>query len=198
MDFITYQDLPFPSPDFEQGPHFSISTGVIDCITTTWHSSYISSPPPPPPPSIAAWHQIQPTPTKRPPNMPSRLSKLFRPSDKEKEALASSDLKRQPTDLSTTSSSSPPPTYNEALPDYDEDHQLEDPPSMTAGFSNLKLSDAATSDMALPEVDETIAHLKVLEAFSRLRQRVGSCDGTFGIRDEWVRGSASQVSRLCD
>lgn len=103
--------------------------------------------------------------------MPNRLSKLFSSSEtKEKEALAEAERKSQ--------SESPPPRYSEDAPDYDQDNIL-DPPDITAGFRNLNIS--ADSRNSFPQPEETIAHLKVLECFYRLKQSVGSYDKLFGI-----------------
>lgn len=105
--------------------------------------------------------------------MPNRLSKLFSSSEtKEKEALAEAERNR------SSQSESPPPGYSEDAPDYDQDNIL-DPPDITAGFKNLNIS--ADSRNSFPQPEETIAHLKVLECFYRLKQSVGSYDKLFGI-----------------
>lgn len=111
--------------------------------------------------------------------MPNRLSKIFSSSNKEKEALAEAEANR------STETSETVPTYTEAQqqpPGYDEENKLE-PPDYTAGFSNLKISDEPGE---FPEVNECIAHLKLLECFYRLRQKIGSTDGLFGISDRLV------------
>jgi hypothetical protein len=46
-------------------------------------------------------------------------------------------------------------------------------------LANLKLDDHADT----PTVDQCIAHLKLLEAFSRLREDIGYQSGLFGIHD---------------
>lgn len=110
--------------------------------------------------------------------MPSRLSKVFSRSksdDKEKEALA--EAERNASSLK----SSPPPSYAQR-PEYDEE-DTEPPPDITTGFSNLNLS---SSTSITPTHAETIAHLKVLEAFYRLRQNIGSTDGLYGISNSTV------------
>lgn len=111
--------------------------------------------------------------------MPNRLSKIFSSSNKEKEALAEAEANR------STEPSETVPTYTETQqqpPGYDEENKLE-PPDYTAGFSNLKISDKLGE---FPEVNECIAHLKLLECFYRLRQKIGSTDGLFGISDRLV------------
>ncbi|KAF2170866.1 hypothetical protein M409DRAFT_51114 [Zasmidium cellare ATCC 36951] len=109
--------------------------------------------------------------------MPNRLSKLFSSSAKEKEALAEAERNR----------SSPPPEYDQPPPEYDEDNVL-DPPDITAGFTNLNISNTSQSPDGFPQPAECIAHLKVLECFYRLKQTVGSTDGLFGIEDKFVTG----------
>ncbi|KAK4501518.1 hypothetical protein PRZ48_007327 [Zasmidium cellare] len=109
--------------------------------------------------------------------MPNRLSKLFSSSDKEKEALAEAERNRN----------SPPPDYDQAPPGYDDDNVL-DPPDITAGFTNLNISNQSQSPDGFPQPAECIAHLKVLECFYRLKQTVGSTDGLFGIEDKFVTG----------
>ena len=108
--------------------------------------------------------------------MPNRLSKILSRSTKEKEAEAEAER-------SNSNGSSPPPGYAaQPPPDYNEDNQI-DPPDITAGFNNLSLN-SANSDT--PQVDQCIAHLKVLECFYRLRQKIGSTDGLFGIENNFA------------
>ena len=107
--------------------------------------------------------------------MPSKLSKILSRSTKEKEAEAEAQR-------NDSNGSSPPPGYAEGPPDYDQENVL-DPPDVTAGFSNLNLSQDSGK---LPQVDQCIAHLKVLECFYRLRQKIGSTDGLFGIDNSIV------------
>lgn len=109
--------------------------------------------------------------------MPNRLSKLFSPSDKEKEALAEAERRQE----------SPPPGYAQAesgygSEEYDRDNAI-DPPDITAGFSNLKI---VKGKDGFPATEEVIAHLKLLECFYRLKQSIGSRDGLFGIYNELV------------
>ena len=118
--------------------------------------------------------------------MPSRLSGIFSRSSKEQEAKAEEAANQsRGGDTSDpvphyTASEAPPPDYlNGSGHDY-----ADVPPDYTAGFANLKLSDGPSSET--PTVDETIAHLKTLECFSRLRQSVASTDGLFGIDNATV------------
>ncbi len=102
--------------------------------------------------------------------MPNRLSKILSRSSKEKEAEA---------EAGSSSSSSPPPEYAQPPPDYDAENAI-NPPDLTTGFSNLNV---APHHNDAPQVDHCVAHLKVLECFYRLRQRVASTDGLFGIHN---------------
>ena len=111
--------------------------------------------------------------------MPNRLSKILSRSAKEKEAEAETERNN-----SNGNGSSPPPEYTQEAQDYDRENVLQ-PPDMTAGFSKLKL-DAETDKSKTPQVDQTIAHLKLLECFYRLRQKIGSSDGLFGLEDSLV------------
>ena len=72
--------------------------------------------------------------------------------------------------LEKTTPSCPPPLYNS------------NPPDITAAFSNLCLGQSA----GIPTIDECIAHLKLLEAFNQLRGDVGTTDGLYGIRDDFI------------
>ncbi|KAK3681210.1 hypothetical protein LTR37_020924 [Vermiconidia calcicola] len=107
--------------------------------------------------------------------MPNKLSKVL-PRSKEKVAEAEAERNG-----SISASSSPPPGYEQEAPEYDKEHAL-DPPDITAGFSKLSLGQG---NHDIPQLDQCIAHLKVLECFYRLRQDVGSQDGLFGIED-WI------------
>jgi len=109
--------------------------------------------------------------------MPS-LTKIFSKSkeSKEKEALREGEAAAA---AATSADNSPPPAYSaedgnnpSAL---DLDH-AELPPSLTAGFDNLRLTHSE-----IPQREQLIAHLKLLECFYRLRQTVASTDGLFGI-----------------
>lgn len=114
--------------------------------------------------------------------MPSRLSALFSRSEKAEEAKAEATANE-----ASGQSSDPVPAYTVTQPpppDYREDEDDLPPPDYTAGFANLSLSDAPTLEN--PQVNETIAHLKVLECFYRLKQSVSSKDGLFGIDDERI------------
>jgi hypothetical protein len=114
--------------------------------------------------------------------MPSRLSGIFARSSKEQEAKA-----EEAANNINNQTSDPVPHYSisEAPPpDYQADDDAVAPPDYTAGFANLSISDAPTS--AIPSVEETIAHLKTLECFSRLRQSIASTDGLFGIENATI------------
>ena len=110
--------------------------------------------------------------------MPSfRLSRAFSKSgtsDKEKEVEAEVHRNRSHSD-------SPPPSY--AAQDVDQDNAIE-PPNLTAGFSNLSLG--TKGEDGFPTTNECIAHLKLLEGFYRLRQKIGSSDGLFGLHNAIV------------
>ena len=114
--------------------------------------------------------------------MPNRLSKILSRSSKEKEAEA--EAQRNNSD---SQSASPPPEYRQQadeVQDYDRDNVLQ-PPDISAGFANLTIDPkSATSKTPTPE--QCIAHLKLLECFYRLRQKVGSTDGLFGLNDSIV------------
>ena len=118
--------------------------------------------------------------------MPSRLFGISSRSPKEREAKAGEAAHQSrgggPPELLPHYSPSeiPPPDYK-AGSSYD---YADVPPNYTAGFANLDLSDAPSSEN--PTVDETIAHLKTLECFYRLRKAVSSTDGLFGIYDATV------------
>lgn len=114
--------------------------------------------------------------------MPSRISRLLTRSKRNK--IPETDAERK----SSRSSSSSPPSG------YDAENRL-DPPDPTAGFSNLGL-DNGDEKYNFPTSDETIAHLKLLECFYRLRQTIGSTDGLFGISDSLVTGPGIDASEL--
>lgn len=115
--------------------------------------------------------------------MHSKLSKVFsrtKSDIKEQEAIA--DAERDPL----TSRSSPPPSYAQP-PTYDEEDVVS-PPDITAGFNNLNL---ANGPGETPTCAETIAHLKVLEAFYRIKQTIASTDGLFGIHNSFANSGDS-------
>lgn len=94
-----------------------------------------------------------------------RLSRAFsrtKNTDKEKEAEAT-------TTNPVKSASPPPPTYEEA---EKQQYNVEQP------------SDAV--DPELPSPEDTIAHLKILECFSQLKQKIASTDGLFGISSDII------------
>lgn len=100
--------------------------------------------------------------------MPSLTKLLSRSSaTKEKEAFAQT--------AASSTYSPPPPAYSTDAPPYSQE-DIESPPSLTAGFSNLRIS----ADDS-PNREQCIAHLKLLECFYRLRQNISSTDGLFGI-----------------
>ena len=106
----------------------------------------------------------------------NRLSKVFTRSEKEKEAEAEAQRKN-----SDSGSSTPPPSYQ--AEEYDEQNAI-DPPDLTAGFSDLTLGEKNKD--SFPTTEETIAHLKLLECFYRLKQQIGATDGLFGINNSVV------------
>ncbi|KAH9828316.1 large-conductance mechanosensitive channel [Teratosphaeria destructans] len=111
--------------------------------------------------------------------MPTRLSRLL---SKEKDAEAEHKASR---------SNSPPPLgYSEPPPGYDAEHTIQ-PPDVTVGFSNLSLSNKNKD--GFPSPNECTAHLKLLECFYRLRQKVGSIDGLYGIHDSVVTKSGVAI-----
>jgi len=103
--------------------------------------------------------------------MPSLTKLLSRSSvAKEKEAFAQ-------TPQSSSEHSPPPPAYITDAPPYSK-KDIEAPPSLTTGFSNLRVSADDSPNRA-----QCIAHLKLLECFYRLRQNISSTDGLFGIHN---------------
>jgi len=113
--------------------------------------------------------------------MPRRLPGIFALSSKEQEAKA-----EQAANQSHGPASDPVPEYSETQlppPDYTDSGELP-PPDYTAGFANLSISDGPSLDT--PQVNDTIAHLKTLECFYRLKQTIASTDGIFGIDNDKV------------
>jgi hypothetical protein len=113
--------------------------------------------------------------------MPSRLPGIFARSSKEQEAKAEEAANR-----SHGPASDPVPEYSETQlppPDYTDSGDLP-PPDYTAGFASLSISDGPSLD--IPQVNDTIAHLKTLECFYRLKQTIASTDGVFGIDNNKV------------
>lgn len=114
-------------------------------------------------------------------------------SAKEKEAEAAQDKDDGSNNRET---SSPPPGYAPAPPpDYDAENVLT-PPDITAGFANLNLG--RQNKDAFPTADEATAHLVLLECFYRLRQRIGSSDGLFGIDGNVVTGVGLSDKKVTD
>ena len=72
-------------------------------------------------------------------------------------------------------------------PAYDEADDL------TTAFDKLHLPwlKELTLDKTKPTIDECIAHLKLLEAFSQLRDSIGLANGLYGIKDEFVPVNAN-------
>ncbi len=91
-------------------------------------------------------------------------------NEKQQAKPAAADAKAETTATATArpaSLLSPAPSYS---PWGDE---------LARDLANLKLDDHADT----PTVDQCIAHLKLLEAFSRLREDIGYQSGLFGIHD---------------
>lgn len=120
--------------------------------------------------------------------MPSRLSGIFSRSSKEQEAKAEEAAAAAAAATQQNGRSSDPvPEYSAVQvppPEYslnaNGEVQGDDaPPDYTAGFASLSISDGPSLED--PQVNETIAHLKTLECFYRLKQKIASTDGLFGI-----------------
>ena len=58
-------------------------------------------------------------------------------------------------------------------------------PDITSGFASLNLS-SRPSRNAIPTEEACIAHLKLLEALSTLRENISRQDGLYGIYDRFV------------
>ena len=87
--------------------------------------------------------------------------------------LAAQDFKQDSKVGFKTNSKTPgesPPSYSAETPD------------ITAAFSNLNLDQKADK----PTVDQCLAHLKLLEAFSQLREDIGTTDALYGIQDDFA------------
>ena len=69
------------------------------------------------------------------------------------------------------------------------------PPDITAAFSNLKLDDESSPR---PTVEQCIAHLKLLEAFHQLREDIGTRDGLFGIKDDFVPPEITEAKQRAE
>ncbi|KAI9813014.1 MAG: hypothetical protein M1832_006405, partial [Thelocarpon impressellum] len=67
--------------------------------------------------------------------------------------------------------------------------------ALPAGISSLTFNAAGEPK---PTVDQCIFHLKLLEAFHRLRQDVGHTDGLFGIHDRLAQSLSSQTPEQHD
>ncbi|KAI5201490.1 hypothetical protein E4T42_02282 [Aureobasidium subglaciale] len=120
-----------------------------------------------------------------------RLTRAFSrtgQSSKEKEAL---DAK---VDSPEKSPSPPPPTYKEAKED---EWNAKNPPHIVNGFAEL---DLGSDGPDVPQPRDCEAHLKLLECFYRLKQRIARTEGLFGISinivkdlDEVVPQAKTQV-----
>ena len=75
------------------------------------------------------------------------------------------------------SAATEPPSKASEAPQYEDS-----PPDITAGFASLNLSPSSKT----PTPDECIAHLKLLEAFSQLREDIGCRDGLYGLYNDLV------------
>ena len=82
-----------------------------------------------------------------------------------------------------------PPEKGSPPPSYAED---ESPPNITAGFANLDLS---SPDTKTANIEQCIAHLKLLEAFSRLREDIGCRDGLYGLYNDLVSDSLGEATK---
>lgn len=103
------------------------------------------------------------------PSLSRLLSRSGEAKGQEKQKKASVSVENPPP--------APPPYTKENI---DAEDALV-PSDLTAGFANLKLDSVHTQP--IPQREECIAHLKLLESFYRLRQSIGSNDGLFGISD---------------
>ena len=77
------------------------------------------------------------------------------------------------------------------IPEESPPSYTANPPDITAAFSNLSL-DRTTGK---PTTDQCIAHLKLLEAFSQLREDIGNTDGLYGIKDDFVSSIAADGNK---
>jgi uncharacterized membrane protein YgcG len=79
-----------------------------------------------------------------------------------------------------------PPSYRESDALVDAEDVIH-PPDPTAGFAHLDLDAHKVS--GVPTEVECIAHLKFLESLYRLRQKIASSDGLFGVTNEFIVGA---------
>lgn len=103
-----------------------------------------------------------------------------------------SDIKQPIHNLPTPppdSTLQPPPAYTSAAP-------VTPPPDITAAFSNLNLYPTPVYSTNLPSEDHCLAHLKLLEAISQLREDISSRDGLFGIRDAFATDPYNKEKQL--
>lgn len=125
--------------------------------------------------------------------MPSRLSAIFARSDKAAEVKAAEAAAEAVANENGGQSSESVPAYSVSQPPPPEYHENDDvpPPDYTAGFATLRLVDEPSLD--IPQFNEAIAHLKVLECFYRLKQHIGSTNGLFGIDNAKI----VDIARIC-
>lgn len=95
-----------------------------------------------------------------------------------KEALAYVNLPKQ---------ESPPPSYNA------------NPRDLTAAFSDLRLDRSSP----IPTANQCEAHLKLLGAFYRLREDIGTNNGLYGLSDDLADAAASSgrqqiLMKICE
>jgi hypothetical protein len=123
-----------------------------------------------------------------------RLSRVFSRSENtdQQSTAAQADAIAQSQATTDAASSSAPPAYASQAPDFDAENVL-DPPDITAGFANLTVG---KNTNGFPNEKECIAHLKMLECFYRLRQKIGSSDGLFGINDSLVNDAGLPYDKI--
>lgn len=115
----------------------------------------------------------------------NRLSGLLS-DEKTKRKSVGSEVSSQPGTSTTTAN--PPPSYSATDPLTDAEEA-----SLTTAFSTLNIS---ASPSAFPEVDQCLAHLKLLYAFNNLKIEIGCTDGLFGIQDAWCEKYAEKDDAL--
>lgn len=83
-----------------------------------------------------------------------------------------------------------PPNHSLPPPTYTQNEFNSDVPDITAAFSKFNLAPSPK-----PTPDVCIAHLKLLEAFHQLREKVAFDDGLFGINDAFADVGRSDQER---
>jgi hypothetical protein len=86
------------------------------------------------------------------------------------------DVRRDPV-VSASNSDARPPSYH--AEDQQPPNQI--PPDLSGRLRNLNLNQPAHVYTPIP--DQLIAHLKLLDAFWKLKEEVGKWDGLFDIQD---------------